>query len=174
VFAHNLSESTCQLLNLRKSNVNIAERCQPHVVDNGERLSEAAPIARTYAIKSRFFFCCLSSCGFSTIHESERVCHTVHVAVTTLFTCASCHFRVLLVPTATSAWRQIKKLRCVEQNRLKVISQGIQLYSHLLGLLIKHMNDSDVVTETNTASKNPDRDEDENGTFHCLESTWKC
>lgn len=48
---------------------------------------------------------------------------------------------------------------------------------HSLGLLIKPVNHSDVVTETNTTSKNPDHrqeHEDKNGMFHCLDSTWKC
>lgn len=53
--------------------------------------------------------------------HAERVCHAVHVGVTTFIICASGHSRVeLLVPTATSAatsgWHQL------------VISQGMQLY----------------------------------------------
>ena len=60
--------------------------------------------------------------------HAERVCHAVHVEVTTSIICASCHSRVvLLVPTATSAWHQLQKLCPSELNRL-VISQGMQLY----------------------------------------------
>ena len=44
----------------------------------------------------------------------------------------------------------------------------------LLALLIQHVNHSDVVTETDTLSKNPDQSQeggDENGMFYCIMST---
>ena len=64
----------------------------------------------------------------ANIVHAERVCHAVHVGVTTFIIRASCHSRVvLLVPTATSAWHQLKKFSLLELNWL-VISQGMQLY----------------------------------------------